>query len=123
MKRRLNNGYTLVELMIVVAIVAIVSAIALPLYNGYIDSSQEGRLLNNIATIEIFQEDFLLRSGGYLTVAANIAAITAGIGWAPRANDGVTYAITDPGGGSYRVTAIDPGGTALCMQYPEKTRC
>ena len=123
MKRRLNQGFTLIELMIVVAIVAIISAVALPLYTGYIEGAREGRLVINIATMDVFQEDFLLRTGGYMTVAADIAAITAGIGWIPQANDGVTYSIADPGGGSYRVTAVDPEGTTICMQYPDKTRC
>ena len=75
------RGFTLIELMIAVAIIAIIAAVALPAYTGYIATSREGVLVSNISTIEIFQEDFNLRNGAYLLVAANIAAITAGIGW------------------------------------------
>ncbi len=30
------NGYTLIELMVVVAVIAVVAAVALPVYNGYV---------------------------------------------------------------------------------------
>ena len=118
-----SQGFTLIELMIVVAVLAIVSAIALPMYRGYLQTSAEGVLVNNISTIEIFQEDFRLRTGNYLLVAANEAAITAAIGWNPQKNDGTTYSIANPGNGNYRVTATSPDGTVVCMELPIGTRC
>ena len=113
----------MIELMIAVAIIAIIAAVALPTYTGYIATSREGVLVSNISTIEIFQEDFNLRNGAYLLVAANIAAITAGIGWAPQTDDGTTYVISDGGGGSYDVTATDATDTVVCMRFPQKNRC
>lgn len=38
-KPRLEQGFTLIELMIVVAVIAILSAIALPSYNAYVERS------------------------------------------------------------------------------------
>ena len=52
-----QQGFTLIELMIVVAVLAIISAIALPAYNGYVQTSREAVLINNISTIEVFQEE------------------------------------------------------------------
>ena len=120
---RRTKGFTLVELMIAVAIVSILAAVALPLYNNYIDTSREGVLVNNISTLEVFQEDFRLRNGNYLLVAADAAAIEAAIGWTPQSNNGTTYSIADGGGGTYEVTATGPQGTVVCISFPDKTRC
>ena len=119
----IQKGFSLIELMIVVAVMAIVAAVAMPVYNGYIQTSREGVLVNNVVTMEVFQEDFRLRTGNFLVAAANVAAITAAIDWAPQDDGNVTYVITDPGGGSYNVTATDAAGTTVCMTLPEKVRC
>lgn len=116
------RGFTLVELMIVVAVLSVLSAIALPLYNNYIQTAQEGVLVNNISTIEVFQEDFRLRNGAYFAPAANAAEIEAGIGWEPRDDGDVDYSIA-AAGDSYQVTATEPGGISVCLQLPEKIRC
>jgi type IV pilus assembly protein PilE len=119
-----SQGFTLIELMIVVAVLAIVSAIALPAYNGYVQTSREAVLVNNISTIEIFQEDFRLRTGAYLTNAADAAAITAGLDWEADGDEpGTTYSIAPGPGGSYQVTATSPEGTSVCMRLPDGVRC
>lgn len=117
-----HRGFTLIELMIVVAILAVLSAIAIPLYGGYVQTSREGVLVSNISTMEVFQEDFRLRNGGYFAPAADAAAIEAGIGWVPRDDGEIEYSIADAGD-SYQVTAIDETGVEVCIQLPEKVRC
>ena len=118
-----SRGFTLIELMIVVAVIAIISAIALPLYNGYILTSREAVLVNNITTIEVFQEDFRLRTGNYLTVAADEAAITAAIDWESEGDaPGTTYSIAAGPGGSYQVTAT-ADGVSVCLRLPDGVRC
>jgi type IV pilus assembly protein PilE len=117
-----SRGFTLIELMIVVAIIAVISAIAIPLYSGYIQTSREGVLVNGISTMEIFQEDFRLRTGDYFAPAADVAAIEAGIGWEPRDDGDVTYSIA-AAGNSYDVTATDETGVEVCLRLPEKVPC
>lgn len=44
-----QSGFTLIELMVVVAIIAILAAIALPAYQSYVARSQSGSALADIA--------------------------------------------------------------------------
>ena len=116
------SGFTLLELMIAVAVLAVLAGLGIPAYTGYIENSREAKLISNIATIEVFQERERLRTGSYATVGANLAAITAAIGWEPQANDGTTYVLGASGTG-YTITATDTQGKSVCMIYPDKTRC
>jgi len=119
-----QSGFTLIELMTAVGVIALLSAIAIPVYNGYVKTSREGALISNIATIEVFEEDFRLRTGAYQAGVFNVtpdAGLTA-LGWQPQQNDGTVYTIA-LAGGSYKVTAVDRVGTTVCRQYPEKIPC
>ncbi|MBN8751284.1 Fimbrial protein [Xylophilus ampelinus] len=70
--RQSAKGFTLIELMIVVAVVAILAAIAYPSYQEYVMRSRrvEGQaLLNDVAAR---QERWRAQNGTYMTDQANI---------------------------------------------------
>ena len=119
-----QSGFTLIELMIAVGVLAVLSALALPVYNGYVSTSRVGALVNNISTVEVFEEDFRLRNGVYQAGVFNGApdVALALLGWQPQENDGTVYTIVLVGG-SYTVTAVDRVGTTVCRRYPEKVAC
>lgn len=58
MKNKWQNGFTLIELMIVVAIIGILSAIALPAYQEYVIRGRIPDATSNLATKRIQMEQF-----------------------------------------------------------------
>lgn len=118
-----QRGFTLIELLISVVILSIIGAIAMPMYQSYVQTGEEGVLLSNMATIEVFQEDFRLRTGDYAVNLADKAAIEAAIGWEPRDSAEYTYSIAAGDGSIYRLTGTDPNGNTRCIEYPAGTPC
>jgi prepilin-type N-terminal cleavage/methylation domain-containing protein len=118
-----QTGFTLLELMIAVGIVAILSAFALPAYQSYIATAEEAQLISNIKTMEVFQEDLFLRTGEYAVNLADIAAIEIATGWEPQSNDGVTYRLLDTPTTEYRVEATSASGLVVCRVFPDNVPC
>lgn len=60
-----TRGFTLIELMITVAILAIIAGIAIPAYHGYIRESRFAEAQNEIAQIKIAQSEYFLENNTY----------------------------------------------------------
>ncbi len=65
------KGFTLIELMIVVAVIGILSSIAIPQYQNYIKKSQLGSALATTTALKINVEDYLATKGNFPTVSSS----------------------------------------------------
>ena len=122
-----NAGFSLLELLIAVAVILVVAAIGIPLYRNYIDTAQASVLTSQMAAMAVFQEDTRLRTGTYGSGAFNGASgvntLADAIGWEPAAGHDATYVVAADGATSWTVTATDRTGVSLCRVFPANTVC
>ena len=62
------KGFTLTELLVVVAILGILSAVGIVSYNGYVSSAQRKSAENLMQQISLAQSEFLSDNGEYYNV-------------------------------------------------------
>jgi len=118
MKQYKASGFTLTELMIVIAILGIVAAIAIPAYTGYIETARMTEAKNNIAALKLAEEEFFLENNQYFYDTSdsndNLATASQGL-WSESAGDGgVNFTYTVSGSGnSYTILATGDDGTPV----------
>jgi len=107
------QGFTLIELMVVVAILSVIAVIALPAYNGYITEARLGAARMNADSLRVFMEDYFLDNATYIVdgdTSYDESDLSENFGWTPDGdNDAYTYNVTVTTN-SWNITVQHTGG-------------
>ena len=105
---RNSKGFTLIELLIVVVIIGILAAIAIPKFMGAKDKANVAVLKSDLRTLVTAEEMYFGDANSYGT--------TANLGTAFAASTGVTMAVTATATG-YTATATHISGKVCTILY------
>ena len=122
---RRRIGFTLIELMIVVSIIGVLAAIAIPNFLRYQMRTRATETLTHLKGIGTTEDAYYAEHGTYVSVTTPVPATLPGtarvpwpggtrfniIGWAPEG--GVVF--------QYAVQADDPTGTGSLTRFTAET--
>ena len=106
-----QQGFTLIEVMIVVAIIGILAAIAYPSYDEYVKRGNRTEGQAFLSDVAARQERYFSQNNKYITAVGDIAKLGLSGANSPTSKYTITIAA---GGGGYVLTANQQFGDTKC---------
>ena len=116
MNIKISNGFTLIELMIVVVVVGVLAAIAMPAYQDYVTRSKRADAKSGLLAAQLAEEKWRANNSAYTNDMTDLGYAGANTQASP--DDYYTITITGASSTAYIATATPVGS-----QLTNDTEC
>ena len=109
-----SHGFTLIELMIVVAIIGVLAAIAYPSYQGYVERTNRADMMSELHNIASEIESRKLAQGSYSTISTAVMSDFDNKSYPAQGTALYTVTVTpDPLTANWTITATPVTGSRM----------
>lgn len=119
---RWQKGFSLIELLIVVAMIGVITSIAVPSYINSRRGARESAAISNVRTLISAEGAYIATTGGYTQYASISTLSSLNLLESTFVNnggvkDGYLFVLTQPDVTSYTITADPQTADASVMRY------
>jgi len=115
-----RRGFTMVEMMVVLIIIAVLIGVGIKFYLGYIENSRVTKAKSQIQTMQAALDSYYAQNGAYPNKDQATQLINAGLKPKSGTTDG-TLDATDPWGKNYMYVSDKTGTTDTSTKYYVRT--
>lgn len=111
-----TNGFTLIELMVTIAIIAVIAGVAIPAYTGYIETARMTEADNNLASIRLAQGEYFLENNEYFegkTSDSTLSTASDSLWVVAKGSDGYNFDYVVTLSSGWTATATGKTGTKV----------